>query len=45
MDVFIALLALLLSVTFVLILVAARLRATRRLEENRRAARRYDHIL
>lgn len=45
MELLIALLALLLSVAFVLIIVAAKGTKTKRLEENRRAARRYDGLL
>ncbi len=45
MDLFTAVLALLLAVGFVLIIVAAKGTKTRRLKENRRAARRYDDLL
>lgn len=45
MDVFIAVLALLLSVTLVLIIIAAKGSKTRQLKENRRAARRYDDAM
>lgn len=45
MDLFLGLLAVLLSIGFVLIIVAAKGNKTKRLEENRRAARRYDHLV
>jgi hypothetical protein len=45
MDLFIAVVVLLLSIAFVLIIIAAKGTKTKRLEENRRAARRYDGLL
>ncbi len=45
MEAFIVLLLLLLSFSLVLIVFTAKGSKTRKLEENRRAARRYDNVL